>query len=165
MCSPSNSFGNLFRWTPTVLHDMGPFWQEACLPCVLPGWKTGKECRRSSLTHQAAEKKTWETESCSQDWPEIPHYTESTTQRRRRRTKKSKLGLKTWTNYKEAGRESQWIFGSVSITGFKVFDQKKTAKPLYYHVVLEGQTKEQNLSTSRAGILEDGVFKQQNFSN
>lgn len=38
MCSPSNSFGNLFRRTPTVLHDMGPFDRKpACLVCCLGG--------------------------------------------------------------------------------------------------------------------------------
>lgn len=94
--------------------------------------KIGKECRRNSLTDHAEEKKTWETESCSQDWPEIPHYTESTIQRRERRTKKSNLGLKTCTNFEEAGCESQWIFSSTSITGFKIFDIKKSAKSLYY---------------------------------
>lgn len=38
MYSPSNSFGNLFRWTPTVFHDMDPFDRKlACLVCCLSG--------------------------------------------------------------------------------------------------------------------------------
>lgn len=68
------SSGNLSRW----LHDMVPFDRKpACLVCCL-SWRLERSARRSSSINQAEEKKTWETEICSQDWPEISHYTEST---------------------------------------------------------------------------------------
>lgn len=103
-----------------MLHDMVPFDRK---PACLVGLRLERSAEETlSLIRQ--KRKRDEKQKAVHKTDLRFHIIQRAPSReeRGRRTKKSNLRLKTCTNFKEAGCESQWIFGSVSIIDFKVFD-------------------------------------------